>query len=53
VLITHDLAVVQAMAHHIMVLRQGKVVEQGEAESVLARPLQDYTRTLIQASFQP
>ncbi len=53
VLITHDLAVVQAMAHHILVLRQGKVVEQGEAESVLSRPLHDYTRSLIQASFQP
>ncbi|MEY2620760.1 MAG: hypothetical protein RIT26_580 [Pseudomonadota bacterium] len=53
VLITHDLAVVQAMAHLVMVLRHGRVVEQGEAQAVLSTPLEAYTRTLIRASFQP
>ncbi len=50
VLITHDLAVVRAMAHRLLVLRQGRVVEQGACEQVLSHPQQDYTRGLIQAA---
>ena len=50
VLITHDLAVVRAMAHRLLVLREGRVVEQGPCEQVLSHPQQDYTRTLIQAA---
>ena len=49
--ISHDLRVVRAMAHRIVVLRNGIVVEQGEAEAVLARPQQDYTRALMAAAF--
>jgi microcin C transport system ATP-binding protein len=53
VLITHDLAVVRAMAHRLLVLHQGQVVEQGDCEQVLAEPRHDYTRTLIEASHLP
>jgi microcin C transport system ATP-binding protein len=49
--ISHDLKVVRAMAHRIVVLRGGRVVEQGPAEEVIARPRQDYTRALMAAAF--
>ncbi len=49
--ISHDLRVVRAMAHRIVVLRAGRVVEQGEAQAVLTRPQQDYTRALMAAAF--
>ncbi len=49
--ISHDLRVVRALAHRIVVLRRGKVVEQGTAEEVLTRPQADYTRALMAAAF--
>jgi microcin C transport system ATP-binding protein len=49
--ISHDLKVVRALAHRIVVLRGGKVVEEGPAEDVLARPRHDYTRALMAAAF--
>src|SRR4029077_6031322 len=42
--ISHDLKVVRALAHRVVVLRHGKVVEAGDAEAVFAAPKQDYTR---------
>ncbi len=50
VLITHDLAVVNALAHRLYVLKDGEIVEQGETESVITNPQNAYTRTLVQAS---
>ncbi len=50
--ISHDLRVVRAMAHRIVVLRNGRIVEQGEAASVLARPREAYTRALMEAAFE-
>lgn len=50
VLITHDLAVVRAMAHRVLVLHQGRVIEQGRTAEVLERPAQAYTQLLVQAS---
>jgi microcin C transport system ATP-binding protein len=49
--ISHDLRVVRALAHRIVVLRHGRVVEQGGADDVLARPQHDYTRALMAAAF--
>jgi microcin C transport system ATP-binding protein len=49
--ISHDLRVVRALAHRIVVMRQGRVVEQGPAEEMLARPRHDYTRALMAAAF--
>jgi microcin C transport system ATP-binding protein len=49
--ISHDLRVVRALAHRIVVMRQGRVVEQGAAEEMLARPRHDYTRALMAAAF--
>lgn len=45
--ITHDLAVVAQIADRIMVLRHGKLVEQGTAEQILEAPGDDYTRSLV------
>ena len=49
--ISHDLRVVRAMSHQIMVMRAGDVVEQGTAEQVFAAPASDYTRDLMAAAF--
>lgn len=49
--ISHDLRVVRALAHRIVVLHRGHVVEQGDAAEVFARPREDYTRTLLSAAF--
>ncbi|MEN2978724.1 dipeptide ABC transporter ATP-binding protein [Tistrella bauzanensis] len=51
VLISHDLAVVRALAHQLIVLRRGRVVEQGPADQVMEAPASDYTRALIAAAF--
>ena len=48
-LITHDVQVVQAMAHQVMVMQAGQVVESGDALSVLAKPAHPYTRLLVAA----
>ncbi len=45
--ITHDLAVVAALADRIAVMYAGRIVEEGPAEAVLTRPLHPYTRGLI------
>ena len=49
--ISHDLKVVRALAHRIVVLRHGKVVEQGPAADILTRPREVYTRALMAAAF--
>jgi len=49
--ISHDLRVVRALAHRIVVLRHGQVVEQGAAGELLTRPQHDYTRALMAAAF--
>ncbi|MGJ7456991.1 ABC transporter ATP-binding protein [Halomonas sp. MA07-2] len=48
--ISHDLAVVRAMAHRIMVLKEGEVVERGDCLEVLENPRSDYTRALVAAA---
>ena len=49
--ISHDLKVVKALAHRIMVMREGAVVEEGEAEALFANPKQAYTKALFEAAF--
>ncbi len=49
--ISHDLKVVRALAHRVVVLRHGRVVEQGSADEVFANPREDYTRALMAAAF--
>jgi microcin C transport system ATP-binding protein len=47
IFISHDLQVVRALCHQVIVLRQGEVVEQGECQRVFAAPTQEYTRQLL------
>lgn len=49
--ISHDLKVVRALAHRVVVLRHGKVVEEGDADAVFAAPRQEYTKALMAAAF--
>jgi microcin C transport system ATP-binding protein len=48
--ITHDLAVIRAMAHRVLVMKEGRVVESGETLALFEAPRDDYTRTLLAAA---
>jgi microcin C transport system ATP-binding protein len=50
--ISHDLRVVRAMAHRIIVMKAGKIVEAGEAEALTQNPREPYTRALMAAAFE-
>jgi microcin C transport system ATP-binding protein len=52
IFISHDLKVVRALAHDLVVLRGGKVVEQGPADEIFDAPKEDYTRALMKAAFE-
>jgi microcin C transport system ATP-binding protein len=49
--ISHDLKVVKALANDVIVMRLGKVVEQGPAAQVFGAPKDDYTKALMAAAF--
>jgi microcin C transport system ATP-binding protein len=51
IFISHDLKVVRAMSHRIIVMKNGKIVEQGETEAVFTHPQNSYTKSLIRAAF--
>ena len=48
--ITHDLGIVQEVAHNLAVIKSGEIVEQGSVSEVLVHPRHAYTRTLLDAS---
>jgi peptide/nickel transport system ATP-binding protein len=48
--ITHNLAAVGYLAHRVAVMKEGKIVEEGETSQILTLPKQDYTRTLLAAA---
>jgi microcin C transport system ATP-binding protein len=50
--ISHDLKVVAALASNILVMKNGKVVEQGPAKDLFANPQSEYTRALFKAAFE-
>ncbi|WP_280191536.1 ABC transporter ATP-binding protein [Delftia sp. PS-11] len=49
-LITHDVEVIRAMAHDVLVMKDGAIVESGTVQQVLGAPRQDYTRQLVEAA---
>ena len=48
--ITHNLGAVGYLAHRVAVMKDGKIVEEGDTGQILTRPQQDYTRTLLAAA---
>ena len=51
VFISHDLKVIRAMSHEVLVLRNGRVIEQGAAADVIDNPREPYTKALMAAAF--
>ena len=49
--ISHDLKVVRAMSHRIMVMRHGKIVEEGAVDTLFENPKEPYTQELLKAAF--
>ncbi|WP_425315996.1 ABC transporter ATP-binding protein [Uruburuella testudinis] len=47
IIISHDLAVIRALSHRVLVLKDGRVVEAGEVEKVFVKPDADYTKKLL------
>ncbi len=51
IFISHDLAVVRALSHRLLVMHHGDVVEQGDAAAIFSQPQADYTQRLLAAAF--
>jgi peptide/nickel transport system ATP-binding protein len=49
--ISHDLKVVKALCHNVIVMQHGNVIETGLTQHVLDHPQTDYTRRLVNAAF--
>ena len=47
-LITHDIDVIRAMAHQVLVMRNGEIVESGSLNQITQQPKNDYTALLVQ-----
>jgi microcin C transport system ATP-binding protein len=49
--ISHDLRVVRALSHKVLVMKRGDVIEAGTADAIFERPQEEYTQTLLAAAF--
>jgi ABC-type microcin C transport system duplicated ATPase subunit YejF len=52
VFISHDLAVIRAVADEIAVMKDGRIIEQGAASEIVEHPRESYTKALLEAAFQ-
>ena len=51
IFISHDLRVIRAMSHKVVVMKAGDLIEAGDAAELFAAPKEVYTRTLLKAAF--
>ncbi|ASY59911.1 ABC transporter ATP-binding protein [Sinorhizobium sp. CCBAU 05631] len=51
IFISHDLSVVKAMSDYVIVMKNGRIVEEGETDAIFEAPREPYTKTLIGAAF--
>ena len=51
-LISHDLKVIRALSHYVLVMQQGRIVEQGPSEQIFETPREEYTQALLAAAFE-
>ncbi|MBP9753214.1 MAG: ABC transporter ATP-binding protein [Proteobacteria bacterium] len=49
--VTHDLAVIRSISHRLIVMKNGKIVEQGQTEEIILNPKNNYTQNLFAAAF--
>ena len=52
IFISHDLRVIRSISHNLIVMKDGSILEQGEAKSILNNPQHDYTKNLIKSAFE-
>lgn len=50
--ITHDLALVRAMCHRVLIMKDGRIVEQGATQAIFENPAREYTRALLSAALE-
>ena len=50
--ITHDLSLVRALCHRVVIMKDGRIVEQGDTDAIFTRPAQEYTRALLAAALE-
>jgi microcin C transport system ATP-binding protein len=48
--ISHDLRVIKALSHYVIVMKDGKAVEQGPADEIFSKPKENYTKALLAAA---
>lgn len=52
IFISHDLRVIRAISHHVLVMKEGRIVEQGETHDIFTDPKEEYTKALLKAAFE-
>ena len=52
IFISHDLRVIRSISHNLIVMKDGSILEQGEAKNILNNPKNDYTKNLIKSAFE-
>ena len=51
IFISHDLAVVKALSHNVMVMKQGKIIEQSSCDDIFNSPKESYTKNLLESAY--
>ncbi|MBT4286355.1 MAG: ABC transporter ATP-binding protein, partial [Deltaproteobacteria bacterium] len=52
IFISHDLSVVKSICHHVLVMKEGSIVEEGPSSEIFSNPTHDYTKVLMRTAFE-